>query len=191
LNTQLRLQSIFVAVILCAPVRAADDLDDVMHALAARRHGEVSFVEQHFMSLLKKPLQSSGELVYDAPDRLEKRTLEPHRESLVLSGGVLTLERDHRSRVLELTSVPDVVPYIESIRATLAGDRAALERLFRLQFSGNLARWTLVLAPLDERLQKLVAEVRIEGAQDQLLQVQIRQSDGDRSLMSLHPPEGR
>jgi hypothetical protein len=30
-----------------------------------------------------------------------------------------------------------------------------------------------------------VAEVRIEGAQDQLLKVDIRQPDGDRSSMSL------
>ena len=48
---------------------AADGLDEVMHSLAQRRHGEASFVEQHFLSLLKRPVESSGELVYDAPDR--------------------------------------------------------------------------------------------------------------------------
>lgn len=165
---------------------AADDLDDVMHSLAGRRHGEVSFVEQQFLSLLKKPLESSGELIYDAPDRLEKRTLEPHPESLVLSGHVLMVERGHHSHVLELKSYPQVLPFIESIRATLAGDRTALERVFRLQFSGNLAHWTLVLVPLDAQIAKAVAEVRIEGAKDDLLQVEIRQADGDRSLMTLH-----
>jgi hypothetical protein len=104
---------------------------------------------------------------------------------------VLTVERGHHSHVLELQSYPQVLPFIESIRATLAGDRTALERVFRLQFSGNLAHWTLVLAPLDAEAAKAVAEVRIEGAKDDLLQVEIRQADGDRSLMTLHAPAGQ
>ncbi len=46
--------------------------------------GGWSFVEQHFLALLKRPVESSGELIYDAPDRLEKRTIEPRPETLVL-----------------------------------------------------------------------------------------------------------
>jgi hypothetical protein len=192
MSMTLHLPSICFAVLISvAADAAADDLDDVMHALAGRRHGEVSFVEQQFLSLLKKPVVSSGELIYDAPDRLQKRTLEPHPESLLLSGNVLTVERSHHSHVLELQSYPQVLPYIESIRATLAGDRTALERIFRLQFSGNLAHWTLVLVPLDAQIAKAVAEVRIEGAKSDLLEVQIRQADGDRSLMTLHAPVGQ
>jgi hypothetical protein len=32
----------------------------------------VSFTEVHISSILDRPLTSSGELFYDAPDRLEK-----------------------------------------------------------------------------------------------------------------------
>ena len=71
----------------------ADDLDELMHLLAARQHGQVSFVEQHFLALLKRPAESSGELIYDAPDRLEKRTFEPRPESMSLRGDVLTIRR--------------------------------------------------------------------------------------------------
>jgi hypothetical protein len=164
---------------------AADDLDEVMHLLAARHHGEVSFVEQQFLSLLKRPVESSGELIYDAPNRLEKRTLEPHPESLVLADDVLTVQRGHRTHVLELKSYPQLLPFVESMRATLAGDRGALERVFRLQFSGSLARWTLVLVPLDAQVAKSVAQIQIDGTRDDLLEIEIRQTDGDRSLMTL------
>jgi hypothetical protein len=167
---------------------AADDLADVMSSLAQRRHGEVRYVERQYLSLLRRPLESSGELLYDAPDRLEKRTLEPHPETLLLNGDVLTIERGHRTRVVDLKSYPQIAPFVESIRATLAGDRATLERLFRLQFAGNPARWSLDLVPLDAEVAKTVAEVRISGAGDALLEVEIRQADGDRSLMQLRPP---
>ncbi|HEV7357220.1 MAG TPA: LolA-related protein [Steroidobacteraceae bacterium] len=174
-----------------APLHAApagfSDLDEVMGLLATRRHGRVEFIEQQFLSVLKRPIESSGELRYDAPDRLEKRTLKPRTETLVLSGGILTVERAHSRRVTDLHAYPQVLPFVESIRATLAGDRGALERVFHLDFAGSLERWSLVLVPLDSKVKQAVAQVRIDGMRDQLQRVEIRQPDGDRSLMTLRP----
>jgi len=168
-----------------AAAAAGGDLDEVMRLLAMRQHGRVEFIEQQFLSVLDHPIESSGELRYDAPDRLEKRTLKPHLETLLLSGGVLTIDRAHSRRVMDLSTYPQIEPFVESIRATLAGDRSALERLFRVDFAGNAARWTLTLVPLDSKVKRTVAQVRIDGIRDQLLKVEIRQPDGDRSLMTL------
>src|SRR5258707_15299242 len=104
------------------------DLDVVMGLLAMRQHGRVEFIEQQFLSVLKRPIESSGELRYDAPDRLEKRTLKPRTETLVLSGGILTVERAHSRRVTDLHAYPQVLPFVESIRATLAEVGRALGR---------------------------------------------------------------
>jgi hypothetical protein len=167
------------------------DLDAVMHLLAARKHGRVEFVEQHFLAVLRRPVESSGELLYDAPDHLEKRTLLPRPENLVLDGGSLSVERGGNRRVLDLHRYPQVQPFVESIRATLAGDRGALERVYRLEFAGSLARWSLTLEPLDRELARVVRQVRIDGSRDELLRVEIRQPDGDRSLMTLRTPSAR
>lgn len=164
------------------------DLDEVMQLLAMRRHGRVEFVEQHFLAVLSRPVESSGELLYDAPDHLEKRTLLPRPENLVLDGGALTVERDGHRRVLDLHRYPQIQPFIESIRATLAGDRGALERAYRLEFAGSLPRWSLTLVPLDRQLARTVKQVRIDGSRDQLLRVEVLQPDGDRSLMTLRTP---
>jgi hypothetical protein len=173
----------------CAAARAAGgDLDEVMRLLAMRQHGRVEFVEQHFLAILKHPVESSGELRYDAPDHLEKRTLLPRPENLVLAGGVLTMERGGHTHVLDLQRYPQIQPFVESIRATLAGDRAALDRLFHVEFAGSVSRWSLTLAPLDRQLAKSVKQVQIDGSRDQLLHVEIRQADGDRSLMTLRSP---
>ncbi|HXA36737.1 MAG TPA: LolA-related protein [Steroidobacteraceae bacterium] len=170
---------------LCADM---SDLDAVMGLLAMRQHGRVEFVEQQFLAILDHPVESSGELRYDAPDRLEKRTLRPRPETLVLAGGGLTVERNGRVRVLDLHRYPQVLPFVESIRATLAGDRSALEKVFHVDFAGSVARWTLTLVPLDHQLMRTVKQVQIDGSRDQLLRVEIRQTDGDRSLMTLRAP---
>lgn len=171
------------------PAAAADaagsDLDRVMGALAQRKHGHVSFLEKKFIAMLDRPVESSGELLYDAPDRLEKRTLKPKPEQLVLEGGVVSAQRGKRHYVLDLKQYPQVVPFIESIRATLAGDRASLERVFKVDFAGSFEHWTLGLVPLDAKLARTVAQIHIEAEKDLIHTVEIREADGDRSLLTI------
>ena len=182
-----------LTLVLAAACAAAEQtatppaFDELLQLLAARRHGHVTFTEMQHLAMLDRPLQSSGELLYEAPDRLEKRTLKPKAQTLILEHGVLTARRGQRTHVMELRDYPQVVPFVESIRATLAGDRAALERFFRVQFDGTLAAWTLLLVPVDATLAGAVKDIRIEGERDAVRTVEIRQSDGDRSLLSIGP----
>lgn len=159
------------------------DLDRLMAALAQRQHGHVLFVERQYFEMLDHPLESSGELLYDAPDRLEKRTLQPRRENMLLEHGNLTIQHGRRRHVLDLHQYPQLLPFIESIRATLAGDRATLERLFEVEFDGRFDHWTLHLRPHDAKLASVCSEVHIEGVAATVRTIEIRQADGDRSVM--------
>jgi hypothetical protein len=170
-----------------APAASPQDLDQLMALLAKRQHGHVSFVEEHFLAVLDRPVESSGELLYDAPDRLEKRTLKPKPETVILEHGVITAHRGHRTYVLNLSDYPQIVPLIDSIRATLAGDRASLEHFFKVTLDGPLDHWTLLLQPSDPSVGKSVKQIRIEGAQDAIHTVEIQQADGDRSLLTIGP----
>jgi hypothetical protein len=173
-------------MLLLAQLAHADsDLDRLMSALAQRKHGHVTFNEEKYVALLDRPVKSSGELLYDAPDRLEQRTLSPKRETLILQNGVVTADRGGRHYTLDLRQYPQVVPFIESIRATLAGDRAALERVFRLTFDGSFDRWTLTLMPVDTKLSRTVKQIDIQGMQDAIHQVEILEGDGDRSVLTI------
>jgi hypothetical protein len=162
-------------------------LDELMRLLAARRHGHVRFTEVHVLAMLERPLESSGELSYDAPDWLEKRTLKPRPESLVLAGGVLSIRRGERTRTVELAQHPELAPWVESIRATLAGDRAALERYFQVDFSGTLAHWSLLLVPNDPAHAATIAQIRITGEGAALHTLETRQTDGDHSILTIGP----
>ena len=181
----------FVAATVTAWAAGTDDLDRLMALLAQRQHGHVNFVEEHFLQVLDRPVESSGELLYDAPDRLEKRTLKPKPETLILEHGIVTVQRGRHTYTLNLADYPQIVPLIDSIRATLAGDRAALERLFKLTFDGSLEHWSLLLLPSDPTVGKTVKQIRIEGARDAIHSVEIQQADGDRSLLTIGPDAAR
>jgi len=84
--------------------QAGVTVDQLMHLLAQRKHGTVTYVEEDYLAILDRPVKSSGVLVYDAPDRLEKRTLKPKQESLVLQGDELTVQRGHRTYRVQLNA---------------------------------------------------------------------------------------
>jgi len=168
---------------------ASPELDRLMGLLAQRRHGEADFSETKYLSLVKQPLKSSGVLVYDAPDHLEQRTTEPKPQCVVLDHGVVTLTIGKRQRVLRLADYPQLAPLIDSIRATLAGDRAALERVFQIDFDGSLDHWQLHLAPRDAALAATLKRIDMRGERDAIREVEVLQGDGDRSVMSITPRE--
>jgi hypothetical protein len=169
-----------------APAPAIDELGRVLAAVGARPHSRASFVERQYLKILKRPLESHGELVFTPPDRLEKRTLAPRPESLEVEGGQLTLERGKRHMSVALASYPQLAPLVEGIRATLAGDRATLERLFVVGFMPG-AGWSLTLQPRDAQLARIVRELRIGGRGSDVLRVETLRGDGDRSVMDVTP----
>jgi outer membrane lipoprotein-sorting protein len=161
------------------------DIEQLMQTLAAVRSARATFTEKKFISLLDKPVESSGELVYVAPSRFVKRTLQPKPETMVLEGNTLTLERDGRKRTLQLQEQPEVAALVDSVRGTLAGDRKTLERSFSLALEGSAGQWTLLLTPRSASAQRFVREIRIAGAGDALRSVETQQTDGDSSLMTI------
>lgn len=170
---------------LAAPAAAPWTLERLMQGLAQTRSARASFVEKKTVAVLERPLVSSGELSFTAPDKLEKRTLRPKPELLRLQGETLTLERAGRSTVVDLRSYPEVAAFVESIRGTLAGDRRALEALYRLQLEGSESSWVLTLTPTDPAMRVLVERIRIAGRGTELSVIEIRQANGDSTLMSV------
>ncbi len=170
-----------------APVHAAWDVQTLMQGLAQNKSGRASFVEKKYIALLDKPVESSGELLYTAPDRLEKRTLKPRPESMLIESGTLTVERGRRRMTLRLQDYPELVAFTESIRGTLAGDVAALRRIYNLDLEGTEERWVLTLRPIETKMLDVVQRIRIGGSHAVVKTVEIEQADKDRSVMVITP----
>lgn len=160
----------------------------LMQALATHKSAKATFVERKYLAVLDQPVESRGELSFTAPDRLEKRTLSPRPESLVLQGDTLTVDdANKRHMTLSLNSSPEAAAFVESIRGTLAGDLAALRRYYSLELNGSEARWKLLLVPQQARMAKLVSRIRMEGSGTSVRLIVFEQADGDRSEMQITP----
>jgi hypothetical protein len=176
------------AIFAAAPVASAADGFDfptLMQAFAKTRSAEARFTERKTMSILKKPLDSSGVLRYTAPDRLEKHTLQPADEVLLVERDQITLERAGRKRVLALGDYPVLRALVESMRGTLAGDAATLTRFYEARLDGSEARWVLTLVPREPRMSELVATIRLTGRNARIEEIDIFETGGDRTTMTI------
>jgi len=181
----------FVALTLALALPATADaaspwtLDRLMSTLAQRHSGRATFTETKYLAIASQPIESSGELSFVAPDRLEKRTVSPKPEDLVVDGDHVTIARNGHRYTLALAQYPEVAAFVESIRATLTGNRFALEKIYNVAIAGHGDDWTLTLTPLDSRMQKVISTITLDGTRETLHAVTIREPDGDHSVMRL------
>jgi outer membrane lipoprotein-sorting protein len=163
------------------------DLKQLMLDLGQVKVAKARFVERRYLSMLKEPLQFSGTLTYIAPDRLEKNTLRPKAESMVVDRDRLTIEGDNgrQRRIVVLPDHPEIWAFVESIRATLAGDLSTLDRFYKVSLEGSPEEWQLLLEPSDQKMREMVKSIRIDGSGRSIRGVEILEADGDRSVMTV------
>lgn len=168
---------------------AEAELETFLQARARVSADEVRFVERTWVSVADQPLKSSGVLRYAAPDRLEKRTESPRRQSLRIEGGRLVMETGDPPRVrsLGVAEAPGVAALVTGLRAALAGDGATLRATHHVHWQAEGARWNLVLRPRDDAAARMVRSVQLSGRGEQVTRVEVVMAGGDRSVMLLGP----
>jgi outer membrane lipoprotein-sorting protein len=186
---------ILLGAVLGSPVSRADpagttvwSLESMMAGLHQVKSASARFVERKQMALLTQPLESAGTLRYIAPNRLEKTTLTPTAETIVLDGETLTgtqVNGDHYT--FALSDQPEVATLVEGIRSTLAGDLATLRRYYTVDLKGNHDDWELDLTPKNQRVRDKVDSIRIKGAELVLKTIDVAERDGDHSQMVITP----
>ena len=181
----------WIGLLLCWPLMglAGDDpLAQVMRALAAVPAVEATFREEKTLAMLNAPLVATGVLYYRAPDFLRKQTLHPQPEDYEADGHWLTVETSEAGRrQFDLNGYPQLRPFVEAIRATQAGDQAALERYYQLEFQGTPAAWSLRLTPRGVDAQRYVTAIVLRGRNVWIDSVETLEADGDRATMTITP----
>lgn len=166
---------------------AADwGVEQLMQALGEVKSSKARFIERKHMAILNAPLETSGALLYTAPDRLEKHTRTPRQESLLLERDRLTIESPERKRrTVALQDYPVIWAFVESIRSTLAGDLATLAHFYEVRLEGGVERWRLLLRPRDPQMEEFVREIRLSGSGNRINAIETIETNGDRSVMTI------
>jgi outer membrane lipoprotein-sorting protein len=162
----------------------AVDAHTLLTAFARMPGLEAKFREEKQLALLAKPLTSEGTLYFAHPDLLLRRVERPSRSEVLIAHDTLRVRDQAGEQALDLRARKDLRPFIESLTWILAGNEAALRKLYAVEFvpAGPAAPWQLVLKPKAEPLSRLIAELRIQGRGLRVSQIEVRETNGDKTL---------
>jgi outer membrane lipoprotein-sorting protein len=161
------------------------DMPTLMQLFSMNKNIRTEFSERKFVKILDEPVESKGELVFNAPAHLEKNTKLPRAESMTIDGSKVSIVRGTFNRTMSLDDLPDMASLVQSLVATFRGDQAGIEQYFNWTLTGSMKKWQLVLRPKSIRLFVRIREIRFVGENDYIHTVETTLTDGDSSLMTL------
>ena len=156
---------------------------EVLDGIARGAEREVQFQEVRTTRLLKTPTRSRGVLRFIQPDRLERETLQPVHETVVIEGEEITIDRAGAQTSVYLSSGSPPAMMVQTLRAALSGDWRKLESIHRVEATGSVSEWMLRLEPLTN--SATIREIRLSGRNDTLDEIAVIERNGDSTITRL------
>jgi len=167
--------------------RAAPEPAALIARLTRNPPASIAFAEVRFSSLLEEPLVVSGTLEYEGAGALRRQVESPYRESTVISGETVRVERDGETRTFALRRAPELRGFLTGMLGLLTGDSSLIDKHFSVMSSGDAERWRLDLEPSDNRLRQRLSTIVVEGRADEPRCFVIVDTEGGTSVMMLGP----
>ena len=165
-----------------APPRAETlTLDELLGHMATTQGVVAEFREVKLLALLDAPLETRGTLYFVPPDKLARVTTSPAATRLLLTGDHMRFEDEAGTSDIDLSANPVARQFANNLIVLWRGDRAALEAIYRLEFSADGASWKLALAPKSAPLDRFITSIRIAGEGPEIRDMDLLESDGDRT----------
>jgi len=122
------------------------------------------FTQSRQMAVMKRPLTSSGRLVYARRLGVLWLIEQPLRATYVLGEDrIAEVGADGVRRERALREVPGLAPLGRVLRALFGADTAVLKEHFEVTLRGDAAAWELDLRPREAQLAQFLAGVQVSG----------------------------
>jgi len=159
------------------------DLDALLAGCAKMPGLLARFSEEKQIALLAVPLRAGGTLHFARGRGLVRHTIEPAKQSVLVTDKELVFWDGKATRRVSLASSVTVETFARAFSLILAADRPALEKSFTLSFhpEGQSGGWSLKLAPKGAELKGVISSIEIEGRGLVLSILKVREANGDVS----------
>ncbi len=170
------------------------DISRLMHQFSKTVHAKLVFRETRNSAFLVTDLVTEGNIEYRRPDYIEKNTVSPIVEKIVIDGNYLSIEKAAHSkkgddvvqvRKYPVQSHPVLATAVASFRAILGGDLVRIQEDFEIELDGSSANWQLHLTPTNPEILKYFDRIALYGSDARIQKVVSILADGDQSMLEL------
>jgi hypothetical protein len=140
------------------------------------------FAEEKRIKVLKRPLRSSGQIVFSGKLGLYRALKDPFvQELLVTPQGIA--QRDDAGKVekIDVEKQPLAKGFIDAFLLVFSGDDKALAAGFELYFDGDESAWTMGFVPKKKPLSKFIATMVVTGKRGVFETLIVGEVNGDKT----------
>ena len=156
-------------------------LDDLLAHMSTTSGVVAEFREIKTLKLLDAPLETRGTVYFAPPDRLARVTREPAETRLVLDGNRMRFQDAAGARDIDLADNPVARAFADNLIVLWRGDKAALEKVYALDFRADGTRWQLALTPRSSPLDRFVRAIHLRGDGAAMREMEVVETDGDKT----------
>ncbi|AVS84399.1 hypothetical protein C8246_08095 [Paracidovorax avenae] len=189
LTAALRLAAL--ALWLALPLHAASAGTATLSSLAQHvaQHPVVraEFTQTRQMAALKRPVVTTGRIVYSREHGVLWQIEKPYAMTYVLQDDkVVEIGADGQRRERQVQGLAEIG---RVFRAVLSADTQALASYFDIAVQGTTAQWTLELKPRQPQMAQVMERIRITG--DQFVQtLRMDEAGGDSTSLRFRGTQG-
>jgi hypothetical protein len=180
-----RMRAAVLAVVLLAGQAvaakpAAPRLDELLSEFKRSPGLFAHFHEEKHLAMLDAPLVTEGTIHFSPPGRLARRAERPVASTLLIDGDKLQFGDAAGGQSMDLATNPVARLFVDSFVTLLAGDRAGLERIFKVALAGRPGGgWVLTLVPRVAPMDKVIKDMSLRGDGLALREMDVRETSGD------------
>jgi hypothetical protein len=182
----------FLALLFVGPAQASEP--DALARIGAQieQHAVVraEFTQSKQMTAMKRPLVTSGRLVYSRKHGVLWQIEQPFRMSYVLGEDkIVEIGADGVRRERGLRDVPGLAQVGRVFRAMLGANTSALREYFDASVHGDPAKWEIELKPRQPQLVQFLTGLQLSGGRF-VDSIQISEAGGDSTQIRFRNSQG-
>ena len=144
------------------------------------------FKQSKQMSALKRPLATSGHLVFSREHGILWQIEQPYRMTYVLGDDrIVEISADGTRRERGLRDLPGLTQMSKIFRAVFSANTAALRDVFEIGVRGDPAKWEIELKPRQAQIAQFLDGLQLSGGRF-VEKIRISEVGGDTTLILFH-----
>lgn len=161
------------------------DFTELSEELTKVKTLKSSFTQKKKIKVLKRPLISSGQLIFDRSTGVYWKLTKPYESTIVIDNEKLTSIDDNGKKVtVKASDKPMLYGFTKIFMSIFAGNTAELKKHFEIYYKAENNEWRIGLVPTSSELKKVISKIVLSGSESTVNAITLWENNGDQTDIS-------
>lgn len=165
-------------------IQKADNLDPefavISKGLSKTKTLKASFTQSKKIKVLKRPLKSSGKLVFDRSIGVFWQLQKPFKSTIIIDKEKLVSIDDDGKRIsIKAEEKPMLYGFTKIFLSIFSGNTDELKKHFNIYYAKNSKGWHIGLIPNSSQLSKVLSKILLKGSGETINAITLWEENGD------------